>query len=73
MLKLLSNELAQIFIIQPLSTPPYPTNNHIIITTKQNKMTKRPAKPIKNIGIRMISPNIAINNCNGIENHNTKK
>jgi len=73
MLKLVSNELAQIFIIQLLPYPPYPTNNHIIITIKTNKITKRPTKPIKNIGIRMISPNIAINNCNGIENHNTKK
>ena len=36
-------------------------------------MIKSPTTPIKNTGIRIISPKTATNNCNGIEAHNTKK
>ena len=60
-------------MIQPTAPLPLEVYKNTIIITDKTKMIKSPNRPIKNIGIRMISPKIAINNCNGIEDHNTKK
>jgi len=60
-------------MIQPTAPLPLEVYKNTIIITDKTKMIKSPNRPIKNIGIRMISPKMATNNCNGIEAHNTKK
>ena len=60
-------------MIQPTAPLPLEVYKNTIIITDKTKMIKSPNRPIKNIGIRMISPKTATNNYNGIEAHNTKK
>ena len=60
-------------MIQPTAPDPLEVYKNMIIITHKTKKTKIPLKPSMKTGMRRASPNMAVNNCNGIEDHKMKK